>query len=52
MMNEPDYIMKMMTTDRNNIADQSCHSTNRCWVIDGVEKVKDFWYKLPFDNDF
>ena len=29
MMKEPDYVMKMMATGGNLIADQSCHSTTR-----------------------
>ncbi len=52
MMKEPDYIMKMMATGGNLIADQTCCSTNRCWMTGGEENVKEFWYKLPFDYHF
>ncbi len=42
MMKESDYIMKMMSTIENLIADRTCHSTTRCWMIDGAEKLKEF----------
>jgi hypothetical protein len=51
-MKEPDYVMRMMATGGALLADESCRSTTRKWVEDGVETFKEFVYKRPFDWHF
>lgn len=51
-MKEPDYVMKMMATSGILIAEESSRSTSRQWIEDGVQKRKEFSYKLPFDHHF
>ena len=51
-MKEPDYVMRMMATGGALLADESCRSTTRKWVEDGVETFAEFVYKRPFDWHF
>ena len=51
-MKEPDYVMTIMATGGRLMSDDSCKSTIRRWVEDGLERVKEFAYALPFDWHF
>ena len=51
-MKEPDYTMTIMATGGRLLSDESCKSTVRRWLEDGVETVKNFAYALPFDWHF
>jgi hypothetical protein len=52
MMREPDYIMSMMATGGRLLADETCKQTKRSWLENGVQRVKEFVYALPFDWHF
>jgi hypothetical protein len=52
MMREPDYIMPMMATGGRLLTDETCKHTKRSWLENGVQRVKEFVYALPFDWHF
>ena len=51
-MKEPNYVMRIMSTDGRLLANDTCKETARIWKENGEEMVKKFKYKLPFDWKF
>ena len=48
-MKDPTYVMKMMATCDQLLADETCNETARRQKENGEYSVKKFKYKLPFD---
>ena len=51
-MKEPYYVMRMMDTRGDLLADDICKETIRIWNNNGEDVVKKYKYKLPFDWNF
>ena len=49
---DPNYVMRMMATVGQLLADDTCRETFRIWKETGEDVVNKFKHNLPFDCNF